>query len=261
MARRRLLYGCVVMAALWCTTGQAQSLSGGTAQWPPYSYQDENGRATGIAVDVMRQVMAQSGNQMAFVFHPAKRLNALLDQGRLDLNYADSPAWNAPDAAQRFVYSQPYLQVREYLYFLDDHPARHLPIEKMRGLRIGMVRGYTYRSLDAALGSGQLSKLETSRDRALLDLLLRRRVDAIAQIDEVFDDQLAARGLSAEGFARGAKLSDAPLVIKLQRQHADQLPRLDAALQALVSSGEVERIRRSYLRVAPIQPGRATAER
>ena len=153
------------------------------------------------------------------------------------------------------------LQVREYLYFLDDHPARHLPIEKMHGLRIGMVRGYTYRSLDAALGSGQLSKLETSRDRALLDLLLRRRVDAIAQIDDVFDDQLAARGLSAKSFARGAKLSDAPLVIKLQRQHADQLPRLDAALQALVSSGEVERIRRSYLRVAPIQPSRATAER
>lgn len=151
--------------------------------------------------------------------------------------------------------------MREYLYFLDDHPARHLPIEQLRGLRIGMVRGYTYRRLDAALRSGQLSKLETSRDRALLDLLLRRRVDAIAQIDDVFDDQLAARGLSSKGFVRGAQLSDAPLVIKLQRQHAEQLPRLDAALQALVRSGEVERIRRSYLRTAPIQPGRATAER
>lgn len=103
MGRRRLLYGCVVMAALWCNIGQAQSLSGGTAQWPPYSYQDENGRATGIAVDVMRRVMAQSDNQMAIVFLPVKRLNALLEQGRLDLNYADSPAWNAPGAAQRFV--------------------------------------------------------------------------------------------------------------------------------------------------------------
>lgn len=254
MARRRFLYGCAVIAALWCNVVAAQSLSAGAAQWPPYSFIDKNGQATGIAVDVMRQVMAKSGDELQFVFHPAKRLNILMDEGRVDINYADSPEWNPDDAAQRFVYSQPYLKVREYLYFLDDHPARHLPIEQLRGLRIGMVRGYTYRTLDAALRNGQLSKLETSRDPALLDLLLRGRVDAIAQIDDVFDDQLASRGLPPQGFARGAQLSDAPLVIKLQRQHADQLPRLNAALQGLVSSGEVERIRRSYLRVSPIKP-------
>lgn len=254
----RLLYGCVAMAALWCSAGLAQSLTGGAAQWPPYSYQDGDGRATGIAVDVMRQVMAQSGNRVEFVFHPARRLNVLLDEGRLDLNYADSPLWNAEDAAQRFVYSQPYLQVREYLYFLGDHPARHLPIAQMRGLRIGVVRGYAYPSLDGALASGQLDKLETSRDHALLELLVRRRVDAVAMVDEVFIDQLAARKLEPEGFTRGAQLSDAPLVIKLQRRHADQLPRLDAALQALIRSGEVERIRRRYLGA---EPGSAAAKR
>ena len=195
------------------------------------------------------------------MFHTVRRLNALLDQGRLDLNYADSRAWNALDAAERFTYPQPYLQVRESPYFLDDQPARHLPIERMRGLPIDTVRGCSHRSLDAALGSGQLSKLETSRDSALPDRLLPRRVDTTAQIDAVFDDPLAAHRLSAKGFAHGAKTSDAPLVIKLQGQHADQLPSLYAALQALVRSGEVERIRRSYLRVAPIQPGRATGER
>ncbi|XXF10371.1 transporter substrate-binding domain-containing protein [Pseudomonas sp. D2-3] len=261
MTACRLLYGCAAMAALWCSAGLAQSLTGGAAQWPPYSYQDGEGRATGIAVDVIRRVMAQSGNRLELVFHPARRLNLLLDEGRLDLNYADSPAWNADNATQRFVYSQPYLQVREYLYFLSDHPARHLPIEHLRGLRIGMVRGYAYRSLDSALGSGRLEKLETSRDHALVELLVRRRVDAVAMVDEVFIDQLAARKLEPEGFTRGAQLSDAPLVIKLQRRHADRLPQLNAALQALVRSGEVERIRRSYLRAEPVTPGSATAKR
>lgn len=260
MAHCRWLYGCVVMTALWCSTGLAQSLSGGATQWPPYSYLDGNGRATGIAVDVMRKAMAQSGNQLEFVFHPAKRLNALLDEGRLDLNYADSPAWNADDATERFVYSQPYLQVREYLYFLADHPARHLPLDQLHALRIGVVRGYTYRSLDDAVDSGQLTTLETSRDHALLDLLVRRRVDAVAMVDELFYDQLAARKLDQQGFTRGAKLSDAPLVIKLQRQHVAQLPRLNAALQALIRSGEIERIRRSYMRVSVSSPGQASVE-
>lgn len=261
MARCRLLYGCLVMAALWCSAAPATTLSGGATQWPPYSYLDGNGQATGIAVDVMRRAMAQSGNQLEFVFYPAKRLNALLDEGRLDLNYADSPAWNGADATQRFVYSQPYLQVREYLYFLADHPARHLPAAQLRGLRIGVVRGYTYRNLDDALNNGQLSRLETSRDQALLDLLVRRRVDAIAMVDELFNDQLATRKLDPQGFTRGAKLSDAPLVIKLQRRHAGQLPRLNAALQALIRSGEVERIRRSYMRAPAMLPGRASVER
>lgn len=247
MECRRLLHGCVMLAALWCCTAPAKSLSGGAAQWPPYSYQDENGQASGIAVDVMRQVMAKSGNQLDFVFYPAKRLHVLLNEGRLDLNYADSPSWNGDDAAQRFVYSQPYLQVREYLYFLADHPARHLPLELLDGLRIGLVRGYTYHSLDAALSSGRLTPLETSGDRTLIDLLLRGRVDAIALVDDVFDEHLMARGLDPQRFSRGAKLSDAPLVIKLQRQHADQLPQLNAALESLVRSGEVERIRRRHL--------------
>lgn len=256
MGSGRSLYGYIVIAALWCSTGLAQSLSGGTTQWPPYSYQDTGGQASGIAVDITRRAMAQSGYRLELVFYPVKRLNRLLDEGRLDLNYADSPLWNSGDASQRFVYSEPYLRVREYLYFLNDHPARHLPVEQLQGLRIGVVRGYHYPSLGSALAGGRLSTLETSRDQALLDLLLAHRVDAIAVVDDLFDNLLAARQLESHRFVRGAQLSDAPLVIKLQRRHADLLPRLNAALQALIRSGEVERIRRSYLAVPGIQPGR-----
>lgn len=256
MGSGRSLYGYVVIAALWCSTGLAQSLSGGTTQWPPYSYQDADGQAIGIAVDITRRAMAQSGYRMDLVFYPVKRLNRLLDQGRLDLNHADSPLWNTSHASQRFVYSEPYLRVREYLYFLDDHPARHLPVEQLQGLRIGVVRGYHYPGLGRALTSGRLSTLETSQDQALLDLLLARRVDAIAVVDDLFNNLLAARQLDSHRFVRGAQLSDAPLVIKLQRQHADLLPRLNAALQALIRSGEVERIRRNYLGAPGIQPGR-----
>lgn len=256
-----VLYSCVLLMASWCTVGSAQSLLGGGAHWHPYSFQDASGQARGIAVDIARKVMEQNGQQMDFVFYPANRLNLLLDEGRLDLNYADSPLWNPANAGERFVYSQPYLHVREYLYFLSDHPARRLPLDKLQGLRIGIVRGYTYQSLDAALQDDRLMKVETSREPALLDLLLLGRVDAIAMVDDVFADLLTARHFEPGRFTRGAKLSDAPLVMKLQRQHADQLPKLNAALQTLIRSGEVERIRRSYLLNQTGKPGKATADR
>lgn len=261
MRRCSVLYSCVLLLALWCTAGSAQPLLGGGAHWHPYSFQDASGQARGIAVDIIRKVMEQNGQQMDFVFYPANRLNLLLDEGRLDLNYADSPLWNSANAGERFVYSQPYLHVREYLYFLSDHPARQLPLGKLQGLRIGIVRGYTYQSLDAALQDDRLMKVETSREPALLDLLILGRVDAIAMVDDVFTDLLTARHLEHGRFTRGAKLSDAPLVMKLQRQHADQLPGLNAALQTLIRSGEVERIRRSYLLNQTERPGKATADR
>lgn len=247
MTRCSVLYSSVLLLTLWCTAGLAQPLLGGGAQWHPYSFQDANGEARGIAVDIVRTVMARNGQQVDLVFYPANRLNLLLDEGRLDLNYADSPLWNPADAGDRFVYSQPYLQVREYLYFLKDHPARTMPLDKLQGMRIGIVRGYTYQSLDDALQAGRLVKVETSREPALLELLTLGRVDAIAVVDDVFTALLSARQLEPGRFARGAKLSDAPLVMKLQRQHADQLPKLNATLQAMIRSGEVERIRRSYL--------------
>lgn len=261
MKRCGALYGCALLMALWCNPGVAQNLLGGGAQWHPYSFQDADGQAKGIAVDIVREVMAQNGQSLEFVFYPANRLNLLLNEGRVDLNYADSPIWNTPDAGKRFVYSRPYLRVREYLYFLNDHPARRLPLNELQGLRVGVVRGYTYPSLDAALREDRLIKVETSREPALLELLQLRRVDAIAVVDDVFADMLTARHIEPGHFTRGAKLSDAPLVIKLQREHAHQLPRVNAALEKMIRSGEVERIRNSYLLNKTQNRGKATADR
>ncbi|MBU1329254.1 MAG: transporter substrate-binding domain-containing protein, partial [Gammaproteobacteria bacterium] len=243
MGIRSWRYGCMVLIALWSASSTAQPLRSGGTDWYPYSYEDDQGQAKGIAVDVVKQAMAQNGLQMEFLFYPANRLNLLLDNGTLDLNYADSPAWNAPDASTRFVYSRPYLRVREYLYFLSAHPERHSPLVQLQGLHIGLIRGYSY----PRLADMQLQVVETSEDAALLDLLLRGRVDAIAMADDVLANLLATRQLDPKLITRSVQLSDAPLVIKLQRQFSDQLPALNATLKKLMDSGEVERIRREYL--------------
>lgn len=233
----------LVLIALWCASSIAQPLRSGGTDWYPYSYKDDQGQAKGIAVDVVKQAMAQNGLQMEFLFYPANRLNLLLDNGTLDLNYADSPAWNSADASTRFVYSRPYLRVREHLYFLSAHPERHAPLGQLQGLHIGLIRGYSY----PRLADIPLQVVETSEDAALLELLLRGRVDAIVMTDDALANLLTSRQLNPGLITRSVQLNDAPLVIKLQRQYSDQLPALNAALKQLMDSGEVERIRREYL--------------
>lgn len=254
---RNMLSGCSLLIGLCCSPAFAQPWLGGGTTWHPFSYQDAQGNPRGIAVDVVKQVSEQNGLQVEFVFYPAKRLNYLLDNGRLDLNYADSPVWNEAGASQRFVYSQPYLHVREYLYFLDDNPNRALPLQQLQGLRVGMVRGYTYPLLSDALSRQHLQKVETSDEAALLDLLLRGRVDAIAMVDDVFSILLASRQLDAQRVVRSVQLSDAPLVIKLQREHAEKLPHVNETLSRMLRNGDIERIRSAYLsELAAARPSR-----
>lgn len=242
---RRILLAVALLATCQPVVGEPL-LAGGT-DWKPFSFEDEQGVPRGISVEVTQQALALSGLQAKFLFYPAKRLNVLLGRDHLDLNYADSPQWNDAAQGQQFVYSSPYFQLSEHLYFLAEHPARELALEQLPVLDIGIVRGYVYQSLDPLLEGGQLRRVETSDNEMLLELLRLKRVDAVAMVDELFEYLVATRQLDAADFVRGAQLSDAPLVIKLQQRHSGHLPALDRALRQLRDSGEIERIRQRYL--------------
>ncbi|GFM88724.1 hypothetical protein PSCICO_41230 [Pseudomonas cichorii] len=235
--------------ALLQPTGHALSapyLAGGS-EWRPFSYADEQGNLQGISIDIGRRVLEMANIDAEFVSYPVNRLQAMLDKDQIDLNYADSPSWNSPEDLKRYVFSIPYMTVKEHLYFVTDHPAATTPVDKLHDLTIGMVRGYTYRALETAFAQRRVSRLETSQDLALLELLQTRRVDTVAMIDELYDYLIASHRIDPANFRQGAQLSEAPLAIKLQRRHAALLPQINAAILNLQRNGEVERIRQSYL--------------
>jgi ABC-type amino acid transport substrate-binding protein len=243
--RRRLISVCL----LWLFTlpVAAGPYVAGGAQWKPYAYEDDNGHLLGVSVDIARRVMQLANLDVTFVTYPVNRLQSMLQKGEIDMNYADARIWNSAEEQQHYVFSRPYSIVNEHLYFLIDHPARGQSIQQLNNLTIGMVRGYTYWALDPAIANHRLSRLETSQDDALIKLLQSRRVDAIAMVDDIFDALVASNHLNPAQFHQGAKLSEAPLVFKLQPQYASWLPQINRAIDKLRSSGELDSIRRHYL--------------
>jgi ABC-type amino acid transport substrate-binding protein len=173
----------------------------------------------------------------------------MLQKGEIDINYADALIWNSPEEQHHYVFSKSYSTVNEHLYFLADHPGADQTIKQIDHLTVGTVRGYTYWALDPAFARNRLTRLETSQDDALLKLLQSGRVDAVAMVDDIFDALVASSHLNPNLFRQGAKLSEAPLVFKLQPQLAQWLPRINRAIDTLRSSGELERIRGRYLQV------------
>lgn len=244
----RKMFVLLSLATLGLTSpAQAQTYQGGGSQWRPFSYTDEQGNLRGIATDIARHALHQAGVEVQLVAYPVNRLQAMLAKDELDINYADSAQWNSPEELRHFVFSEPYLRVKEHLYFLKGSPAALTPVDKLKGLTVGTVRGYTYRALDASFANKHLVKLETSEDPALLQLLQARRVDAVAMVDELFDYLVVEQRLDSTLFQRGALLSDAPISIKLQPELAGLLPKINRAIRNMVRGGEITRIRRSYL--------------
>lgn len=243
----KIFLGWMLTALSLTGLAHAEIYQVGGSQWRPFSYEDEQGNLRGISTDIARRVLQLANIEAQFVSYPVNRLQAMLGKDELDMNFADSAQWNSKDELDHFVFSEPYLRVKEHLYVLKGSPATKIPVDKLQGLTIGTIRGYTYLNMDPSFADKRLVELETSEDSALLQLLLARRVDAIAMVDDLFDYLVAEQHMDPDLFQRGALLSDAHVSIKLQPELAAHLPAINKAIRSMIRSGEVARIRTSYL--------------
>ncbi|WP_163007919.1 substrate-binding periplasmic protein [Pseudomonas viridiflava] len=218
-----------------------------STEWRPFIYTDEYNTLRGISTDIARQVFRQANVDVQFVSYPANRMQVMLDKEQIDISYAESPGWTSEDDASKYVFSVPYLAVREHLYFAADDPLSSVPLSELRDVTVGMIRGYTYRALDTAFEEKRITRLETSEDSALLELLANKRVNAVAMVDDLYDYLATTHQIDPARFRRGALLNESSLSIMLLNRHASLLPKINAAILDMQRRGELQRIRDAYL--------------
>ncbi|MEE4664843.1 transporter substrate-binding domain-containing protein [Pseudomonas alliivorans] len=236
----------------------AQPYLAASTEWRPFIYTDEYNTLRGVSTDIARQVFKQAAIDVQFVSYPANRMQVMLEKQQIDISYAESPNWTSEDDTSKYVFSVPYLAVREHLYFAADDPLSVAPLSELRDVTIGMIRGYTYRSLDTAFEEGRVTRLETSEDSALLALLANKRVNAVAMVDDLYDYLVNTHQIDPARFRQGALLNESNLAIMLLSRHASLLPKINAAILDMQRRGELQRIRDAYL---PTASTKACADR
>ncbi|WP_163032724.1 transporter substrate-binding domain-containing protein, partial [Pseudomonas viridiflava] len=92
----------------------------------------------------------------------------------------------------------------------------------------------------------RVTKLETSEDSALLELLANKRVNAVAMVDDLYDYLATTHQIDPDRFRRGALLNESSLSIMLLNRHASLLPKINAAILDMQRRGELQRIRDAY---------------
>ncbi len=106
-------------------------------EYPPYSFLDENGNATGFNVELTRAVAAPTNLQVQFRIGPWGEIRQALEDGEID---AISGMYYSEDRDSIVDFSPPYTVVHHAIFARDD-TAEITSVEQLRGKQLIVMRG------------------------------------------------------------------------------------------------------------------------
>lgn len=239
----RTLYVLSLLIMPWNLVAETQPrIQLATAFWNPYAYEVESGKYSGIAVEVAYEVFKRLGVSYHLELHPTNRLNLLIDQNQIDINFADSPLWNDPTDNQAFVYSDPYTNVDEHVYFRMDKAVPDVKPEHLHGKLVGISMGYYYEEYKPHFDTGKIKLYEAYMESDLINLLENGRLDAVFFDELLFEFLIHKYKKQREVFVRSTKLSSAPLSFKLNSRVAYLKDDINAVLKVMKKDGSLQKI-------------------
>lgn len=202
---------------------------------PPFASTRE-GRAVGYYPRVVELAARQAGLSLAGGPMPWIRAMRALDDGQACV----AGAYATATRRERYWISEPVFRDRILVVGLR---RRELPavrtVEGLRGLRVGVIRGWVYGPLEPVLP--ELNKVEATYDDQLFLNLENGRVDVVLAVQ--YAAQHTMRRLGVDGVVLG-ELAQADLHLLCPKTPAfrSQLDLLDQALRELRRHGELGRI-------------------
>ena len=192
----RLFFGASLIVALvvlkpvsvLAETSDNRSLRIAYVEFPPITYQAENGQAEGSFIEITRKVAREAGFEAEFLYLPVSRAYLYLTNGKID-------AWpgvtNIPalDGEVLESWASP-LPVQLSAWYLEQTPpVDHF--DRLLGKTVIVIGGYTYGGLLSWLESeGSIRVTEAPNHRSALDMLKRGRGDYLLDYRQPVIDTL-----------------------------------------------------------------------
>ncbi|NVK57612.1 MAG: transporter substrate-binding domain-containing protein [Alteromonadaceae bacterium] len=206
--------------------------------WYPYFIENENGHE-GILIEVVDYLLDATGIDGNRVSLPAKRTQRAFANGLIDFDFT-SPAWLAPSTdTSGFIFSDPIIPIREHIIYLKGTslPANLLTNRQIQKPYIGTVRGYLYHN------ENMFKRVDFRSEKEILLALSLKRINWGIAGDLTARYWATKLGVNLE---IGPIHSDDQLHIRLQKEKAHLLPKINAAIKVLKQSGKLEQILRRY---------------
>ncbi len=168
------IFAVVLVAMKIGLFSTAQAVTLGYVAFPPYEFQDNEGKAKGVLVEIVQTVFQEADIPLKLRFLPFKRALALAKVGAIDglFNF-----YKISERLKYFDYSHPVIE-NPLVFFVrrDSTLTFNGNLSSISGLKIGVLRGYTYGT--AFDKSSLFVKDEASSHLSNFKKLTHARIDA-----------------------------------------------------------------------------------
>src|ERR1700759_161237 len=167
----------IAIAMMGCSDAYPASLVLVAADSAPTAYM-QDGRPSGILVDVVTEAFRRTGHQFEIQLMPWARCLAEIRSGRVDGIFS---VFQLPERNEFLTYTSVPI-INEVLAFFvpaDSDLKFSGDITQLRGLRIGTIRGTSYGTkVDGALSAGVWpTVVETNNIDSLVGMLVLKRIN------------------------------------------------------------------------------------
>jgi polar amino acid transport system substrate-binding protein len=232
-----------------CSDAHPRALVLVAADSAPTAYM-EDGRPSGILVDVVTEAFRRTGRPFEIQLMPWARCLAEIRSGRADGIFS---AFKLPERNEFLAYtSVPVItQVEAFFVPANSDVKFDGDIGKLGGYRIGTIRGTSYGAkIDSALKTGVWSTVvETNNVDSLVGMLVLERIDLAVGYRHVVLEAARKKGYLDKIKEISPDIAEIPsyLAFTKQRDYSDVIIDFDRALTSMKNDHRFEAIYEKYL--------------
>ena len=226
----------------------AQTLKVGVTDWPPYQYTEGNAYR-GLFIDAIAELKKRTGIDFEYVTVPTNRMRFMFRDGSLDVESFVNPAWR-DDEKDLSVYTIPIMESDDVILMPRASAIAAKSVADFAGKRMGCTLGYFYpEGFSYAMDANTISRIDAHSAEALMQMLLMGRIDAIILDQFVVQYAMKKIGAEPDQFAISFNfVGKSPLSMRLKKSRQALVPKLDAAIKAMIADGFMKKLIDSYLR-------------
>lgn len=227
----------------------AQTLVLAAADSVPTAYV-ENGRQTGLLVDVVTEIFKRTGYQVDIAIMPWARCLAEVKAGRIDGIFS---VYQTRERQEFLIYAEEVLitQVQAFFVRKDSAITYDGDLNKLSEFRLGIINQTSYGPrLDAALEKGVFKRVDVANSvSASLNKLLVDRIDMVPSYRHVALDSARTMGAAGSVKELTPAIESIPsyLAFSNKKDYAKVIAAYNQALRAMKKDGTYDAIFNKYL--------------
>lgn len=144
--------------------------------WPPYSFLDEKGNATGILVEALPLFLKNKKYSLEVTTFPLVRAEKGMEMGQIDVMIRSKSWTKNPND---YYWSDPIILNRDIILSLKKAPVEFSTLDNLQGKKIGTIHGFKYPTLEPFFSSKKLERIDAQNTANSLKMLLHHHVDGI----------------------------------------------------------------------------------